>query len=104
MNSYEENEMRKVGAKVWYSLAPTLRSAQNRRNTICANRVILNGQTRVRRGRGAGVVRARWRRRGHKGHASLKFEKYGSLAKCASGAPKSITLKGRVPISLLTWR
>ncbi len=30
---------------------------------------------------------------GHKGHASLKFEKDGSLAKCASGAPKSIADK-----------
>jgi hypothetical protein len=35
MNSYEENEMRKVGAKV-HSLVPTLRSAQNRRKIICA--------------------------------------------------------------------
>ena len=58
--------------------------------------VILNGQIRCGGG-GAGawcgVVRARWRRRGHKGHASLKFEKDGSLAKCASGAPKSIADK-----------
>jgi len=58
--------------------------------------VILNGQIRCGGG-GAGawcgVVRARWRRRGHKGHASLKFKKYGSLAKCTSGAPKSIADK-----------
>jgi hypothetical protein len=35
-------------------------------------------------------VEAWWRRGGHKGHASLKFEKDGSLANCASGTPKSI--------------
>ena len=45
------------------------------------------------RGRGAGVVEAWWRRGGHKGHTSFKFEKDGSLAKCASGAPKSISDK-----------
>ncbi len=56
-------------------------------------RVILNGRIRVRRGRGGGVVRARWRRGGHKGHASLKFEKDGSLAKRARGVPKSIANK-----------
>jgi len=39
------------------------------------------------------MVRAWWRRGGHKGHASLKFEKVGSLAKRASGAPKSIADK-----------
>ncbi len=44
-------------------------------------------------GAGRGVVEAWWRRGGHKGHASLKFEKDGSLAKCASGAPKSIADK-----------
>jgi hypothetical protein len=36
LNSYEENETRKVSAKV--HLALTLRSAQNRRKTICANK------------------------------------------------------------------
>ncbi len=41
---------------------------------------LLNGQIRVLRVRGVGVVRAWWRRKGHKGHASLKFEKDGSLA------------------------
>jgi hypothetical protein len=55
--------------------------------------VILNGQIRVQRGRGAGAVEAWWRRGGHKGHASLKFENDGSLAECASGAPKSIADK-----------
>jgi len=45
------------------------------------------------RGQGAGVVRAQWRHGEHKGHTSLKFEKDGSLAKCASGAPKSIADK-----------
>ena len=39
------------------------------------------------------MMEARWRRGGHKGHASLKFEKDGSLAKRASGAPKSIADK-----------
>ena len=34
MNSYEENEMRKLGAKVQFCV----RSAQNRRKTICANK------------------------------------------------------------------
>ena len=43
-------------------------------------RVIINGQIWVRRGRGAGAVWARWRCGGHKKHASLKFEKDGSLA------------------------
>ncbi len=38
-------------------------------------------------------MEAWWRRGGHKGHASLKFEKDGSLAKCASCAPKSIADK-----------
>ena len=42
---------------------------------------------------GRGAVEAWWRRGGHKGHASLKFEKDGSLAKRASGAPKSIADK-----------
>jgi len=42
-------------------------------------RVILNGQI--------------WGRRGQGGGASLKFEKDDSLAKCASGAPKSIADK-----------
>ena len=55
------------------------------------NRVILNGQFGCGGGgaaAGRGAVEA-WRRRGgHKGHASLKFEKDGSLAKCASGATK----------------
>ena len=55
--------MHKVGAKVWYSLAPTLRSAQNRHKTTYANRVILNGQIRVQRGQGTGVVQA-WCGRG----------------------------------------
>jgi len=55
--------------------------------------VFLNGQIWVWRGRGTGVVWARWRRGGHKGHASLKFEKDGSLAKHTSGAPKSIADK-----------
>ena len=45
------------------------------------------------RGHGADAVEAWWRRGGHKGHTSLKFEKDGSLAKCASGAPKSIADK-----------
>ncbi len=60
-------------------------------------RVILNGQIRVRRGcggggagTGRGAVEAWWRRGGHKGQASLKFEKDGSLAESASGVPKSI--------------
>ena len=44
-------------------------------------------------GAGRGAVEAWWRRGGHKGHASLKFEKDGSLAKCASGTPKSIADK-----------
>ncbi len=44
-------------------------------------------------GRGAGAVEAWWRRGGHKGHSSLKFEKDGSLAECTSGAPKSIADK-----------
>ncbi len=64
------------------------------RHTVrSTNRVILNGQIRVRRGWGGGGAEAWWRRGGHKGHASLKFEKDGSLAKCASGAPKSIADK-----------
>jgi len=40
-------------------------------------------------GRGAGAVEAQR----NKGHTSLKFEKDGSLAKRASGAPKSIADK-----------
>ncbi len=39
-------------------------------------------------GAGRGAVDAWWRCGGHKGHDSLKFEKDGSLAKCASGATK----------------
>jgi hypothetical protein len=35
MNSYEENEKRKTVQK--YNFAPSLRSAQKRRKTICAN-------------------------------------------------------------------
>jgi len=38
-------------------------------------------------------VEALWRRGGHRGHASLKFEKDGSLAKCTSGVPKLIADK-----------
>jgi hypothetical protein len=64
------------------------------------NRVVLNGQIWVRQGGGGGgawcgggMVEAWWRRGGHKGHASLKFEKDGSLANCASGTPKSIADK-----------
>ncbi len=47
----------------------------------------------VGRGCGAGAVEAWWRRGGLKGHTSLKFEKDGSLVKCASGALKSIADK-----------
>ncbi len=43
-------------------------------------------------GLGAGAARARSRRGGHKGHASLKFEK-DNLTKCASGVPKLIADK-----------
>ena len=60
-------------------------------------RVILNGQIGCGGGgagswcgRGAGRVEV-WRTQGT--HASLKFEKDGSLAKRASGAPKSIADK-----------
>ena len=63
-----------------YNFAPSLRS-----------RVILNGQFGCGGGGagvGRGAVDAWWRRGGHKGHDSLKFEKDGSLAKCASGATK----------------
>ena len=55
------------------------------------SRVILNGQFGCGgggAGAGRGAVDAWWRRGGHKGHDSLKFEKDGSLAKCASGATK----------------
>jgi len=59
-------------------------TVNNMKLTIMAKiretRVIFNGQIRVRRGWGEGVVGARWRRGGHKGHSSLKFEKDGSLA------------------------
>ena len=54
-------------------------------------RVILNGQFGCGgggAGAGRGAVEAWWRRGGHKGHDSLKLEKDGSLAKCASGATK----------------
>jgi hypothetical protein len=46
-------------------------------------------------GRGAGAEE----RGGHKGHASLKFEKYGRLTKRASSAPKLIADK-----NLRQWR
>ena len=58
---------------------------------LCDNRVILNGQFGCGGGGagvGRGAVEAWWRRGGHKGHDSLKLEKDGSLAKCASGATK----------------
>ena len=57
------------------------------------NRVILNGQIWVRRGRGAGVAQAWGRSDGHNGHNSLKFEKDGWLYERASGAPKTFTDK-----------
>ncbi len=72
---------------VWTSCTKTRISD----DTASCNRVILIGQIRVWRGgagAGRGAVEAWWRRGGHKGHASLKFEKDGSLAKCASGAAK----------------
>ncbi len=51
----------------------------------------------MRRGWGGGGAWCGWRRGGHKGHTSLKFEKDGekddSLAKCASDAPKLIADK-----------
>ncbi len=59
--------------------------------------MVKSGAAGVGRGRGHGAVEAWWRRGGHKGHTSLKFEKDGekdgSLAKCASGAPKLIADK-----------
>ena len=56
-------------------------------------RVILNGRFWVWRGCGAGAVGAQRRHGGHKGHASLKFEKDGHLTKRASSAPKLIADK-----------
>ena len=56
-------------------------------------RVILNGQFWVWHGCGAGAVRARRRHGGHKGHASLKFEKNGHLTNRAISAPKLIADK-----------
>ena len=47
-------------------------------------------------GAGRGAVEAWWRRGGHKGHASLKFEKDGSLAKCASGTYAKIDADKKV--------
>ena len=57
------------------------------------NRVILNGQFGCGgggAGAGRGAVEAWWRRGGHKGHTSLKFEKDGSLANAPAVPPKSI--------------
>ena len=56
-------------------------------------RVILNGRFWVWRGRGAGAAWVRWRRGGHKGYTSLKFEKEGRLTKRVSSEPKLIADK-----------
>ena len=46
-------------------------------------------------------MEAWWRRGGHKGHASLKFQKDGSLAKCTSCAPNFFPLWRNPPLSHL---
>ena len=52
--------------------------------------MILNSRFWVWRGRGAGAAPRGGGAEGHKGNASLKFEKDGRLTKRASSAPKSI--------------
>ena len=51
----------------------------------------LNGRFWVWCGHGVGMAQAQWRRGGHKGHTSLKFEKDGCLTKRTNSAPKLIT-------------